>query len=222
MIKQVILYGVLLAAISCGQHKQAPGPTTAGDSIVPVTEKKDSAIQPTATTKETVKHTVDLSQFIPENYTILDTTFGDLNLDQYTDITVVLKKNGEDTTSDIIEHPEKRPLLLLIGQPDNSFTLAGRNDNSVLCVDCGGVMGDPFMDVVIKKGFFSVEHYGGSNWRWTRTITYKYSPSDSSWYLHKDGRESFNTNQPAKVETTITTTKQFGKVPFDKFDIYKY
>jgi hypothetical protein len=91
----------------------------------------------------------------------------------------------------------------------------------VLCVDCGGVMGDPFMQVVIKNGYFSIEHYGGSGWRWTRTITFKYSPADSYWYLHKDGNSSFHSADPDKVTTKIKTIKDFGKLPFDKFDVYK-
>ncbi|GAA3944208.1 hypothetical protein GCM10022209_44830 [Chitinophaga oryziterrae] len=36
-----------------------------------------------------------LSEFIPENYTILDTISGDLNLDQYPDMIIVLKKMNE-------------------------------------------------------------------------------------------------------------------------------
>jgi hypothetical protein len=83
------------------------------------------------------------------------------------------------------------------------------------------MMGDPFQEVVIKKGFFSIEHYGGSGWRWTRTITFKYTADDNNWYLFKDGGDSFHASDPEKVTTKIRTTKDFGKVRFDKFDIYK-
>jgi hypothetical protein len=52
--------------------------------------------------------------------------------------------------------------------------------------------------------------------------TFKYLSTDSSWYLHKDGHKSFHAgDEPEKVETKIKTTRDFGKVPFDKFDIYK-
>lgn len=163
-----------------------------------------------------------LASFVIAGYTAIDTVSGDLNLDQYTDMIVVLKKNGEDSTSDVSEHPEKRPLLILLGQADSTYKLAASTNNAVYCIDCGGIMGDPFMDIVIKKGYFSVEHYGGSAWRWERTTTFKYSSTDSTWYLHKDGHKSFHTgDEPEKVETKIKTTKDFGKVPFDKFDIYK-
>jgi hypothetical protein len=90
----------------------------------------------------------NLSGFVPDGYTVLDTTSGDLNLHQFADMIMVLKKNGEDTTSDVNEHPEKRPLLILIGQADSTYKLAAKSDNAVYCIDCGGVMGDPFMNTV--------------------------------------------------------------------------
>jgi len=162
-----------------------------------------------------------LSQFIPKGYSILDTTLGDLNLDKYPDMIMVLYKDGEETTSDVVEHPEKRPLLILIGQAGHSYRLVARNDNAVYCFDCGGMMGDPFTEVVIKKGYFTVEHYGGSAWRWARNITFKYSPANNHWYLHKDVRECFHAFEPGKVTTEVKTIKNFGRVRFDKFDIYK-
>ena len=171
--------------------------------------------------KEKVKNIGEnIKDYIPQDYAVLYTVTGNLNLDNYVDIIVVLKKIGEENTSDVIDNPEKRPLLILIGQDNNKYKLVERNDNTVYCIDCGGVMGDPFMGAVIKNGYFSVEHYGGSAWRWTRVITYKYSKEDNNWFLHKDGSESFHVNEPELVEKTIETTKDFGKVLFKDFDIY--
>jgi hypothetical protein len=163
---------------------------------------------------------LSITKFIPEGYSLLDSATGDLNLDAYPDMLLVLKKNGEDSTSDIVDHQEKRPLLILTGQADKQFKLSARNDNTVYCVNCGGMMGDPYMGIVIKKGYFSIEHYGGSAWRWTRIITYKYSTAEKYWYLHKDGGDSFHTSDPDKVETKIRTTKEFGKVRFEQFNLY--
>lgn len=162
-----------------------------------------------------------LAPFVPEGYALLDTTAGDLNLDPVPDLVVVLKKKDEETTSDVSEHPELRPLLILLGQADRTYQLAARNDKAVYCVDCGGMMGDPYMETVIKKGYFSVEHYAGSAWRWTRTITFRYAPADGKWYLHKDGGDSFHAAEPEKVKTSVKTVKDFGKVPFEQFDIYQ-
>jgi hypothetical protein len=166
-----------------------------------------------------VSAATDISAFIPDGYLLLDSTYGNLNLDSYKDLILVLKKKGEDLSSDVSEHPEKRPLLILTGEADGSYVLAARNDNTVYCVDCGGAMGDPFVDVVITNGYFSIEHFGGSGWRWSRIVTYRYA--DKNWWLYKDGHESFHASDPEKVESKILTEKDFGRIRFDAFDIYK-
>jgi hypothetical protein len=163
----------------------------------------------------------NLKQFVLKGYDVLDISKGDLNRDDYPDAIMVLAKLGEKKTSDVLTHPEKRPLLVLIGQANKSYKLAARSDNAVYCVDCGGQMGDPYTGITVKNGYFSVEHYGGSGWRWTRIITFKYSAADNNWLLHKDGGERFHAITHEEVKTPVLTVKDFGKVPFEKFDIYK-
>lgn len=162
-----------------------------------------------------------IQAFIPKQYSLLDSASGDLNLDAYPDLVLILKKDGEDFSSDVIDHPEKRPLLFLLGQADGSLKLAARNDNSVYCYDCGGIYGDPYSKIVIKNGYCSIEHYGGSNWRWTRIITYKFDKPSGKWFLHKDGGETYHISFPDEKEEHLRTKKDFGTVPFEHFDIYK-
>ena len=161
-----------------------------------------------------------IAGFILPGYSILDTASGDLNGDAYADKLLLLKKQGEDTSSDVVDHPEKRPLLVLAGQADGTYKQAARGDNAVLCVDCGGVMGDPYGQLVIKKSYFSVEMSGGSSWRWTRTVTFKYAPNEQNWFLYKDGHSSFHSAEPDKIESKLYTTKDFGKLSFSRFDVY--
>ncbi len=161
-----------------------------------------------------------LKAFIPKGYNALDISKGDLNRDKYPDVVMVLYKIGEEKTSDVNGNYEKRPLLVLIGQADKTYKLAARSNNAVYCFDCGGQMGDPYMGVTIKNGYFSVEHYGGSGWRWSRIVTYKYSPTEKKWFLYKDGGESFNAITHEEVKVPVKTVKNFGKVAFEKFDIY--
>lgn len=164
--------------------------------------------------------TPSYTRYVPTNYVVLDSARGDLNLDGIEDILIVLKKPKENETSNVIDSPEKRPLLLFIGQKNNEFKLVARNDATVLCFDCGGIMGDPYQGITIKNGYFSVEHYGGSAWRWTRVITYKYSKPENNWFLYKDGSESFHVSNPDNVEERIKTSKNFGKVSFENFSVY--
>lgn len=158
---------------------------------------------------------------LPAGYAVLDATQGDLNRDATPDWLVVLHRPDEQKISDVLNHPTKRPLLLFVGGAGGTYTLAARSDNAVYCVDCGGMMGDPFMRLAIKKGYFTVEHYGGSAQRWTRFVTFKYDPAARTWLLHRDGREQFHALDPEHGTTTTATTKNFGRVPLAKFDIYK-
>jgi hypothetical protein len=162
-----------------------------------------------------------IARFVAKGYTAIDTCSGDLDLDSIPDMLLVLKKNGEEKTSEFPDAPSHRPLLLLTGKGDGTFNLAARNDNVVLCIDCGGAMGDAFMGLVIKKGFFSIEHYGGSNWRWSQTITFRYDAAAKHWFLHKDGHEDFEAGENEKKEVKILTKKDFGLVRFEDYNVYK-
>ena len=158
---------------------------------------------------------------LPVGYVVLDAARGALNRDATPDWLVVLNKPDEAKTSDVVDHPTKRPLLVFVGGAGGTYTLAARSDNAVYCVDCGGMMGDPFTGLAIKNGYFTVEHYGGSAQRWTRYVTFKYEPATRTWLLHRDGSERFHALDPEHSTTTATTAKNFGRVPLAKFDIYK-
>lgn len=176
--------------------------------------------------KEVLKQNIDnlsneLLEFVPKNYSVLGSESGDLNLDGINDYILVLKKDDEEILSNVVDNPERRPLLILLRNKNNKLQLVKRNDNTVYCVDCGGMMGDPFTGITIKNGYFSVEHYGGSAWRWTKIITYKYSKQENEWFLYKDSSEGFHASESEKVGSKIRTTKDFGKIKFEDFDIYK-
>jgi len=162
-----------------------------------------------------------IQRALPAGYRVLAAEQGDLNRDALPDFAVVLHRPDEEKTSDVIDHPTKRPLLLFMGGAGGTYTLAARADNAVYCVDCGGMMGDPFQGVTIKNGYFSVEHYGGSAWRWTRFVTFRYDAATRSWLLHRDGHESFHATDPEHVKTTMRTVKNFGRVPLAQFNIYQ-
>jgi hypothetical protein len=153
-----------------------------------------------------------LSKFVPEGYKILEVVSGNLNRDSQTDCLLMLEEINRDDT-------EEQPLLILTRRQNGQLKFEAQNDNVVLCSQCGSVWGDPYVKTVIKNGYFTVEHYGGSNWRWTRLITFKYSKRDGKWYLHKDGGVSFHTSESEdKIKEEVKTVKDFGKVPFEQFD----
>ena len=162
-----------------------------------------------------------IRQALPAGYHVLAAERGDLNRDALPDWAVVLHRPDEQKTSNVIDHPTKRPLLLFVGRTDGTYALAARADNAVYCVNCSGMMGDPFEGITVKNGYFTVEHYGGSSWRWTRFVTFRYDPAARTWLLHRDGGESFHASDPEHGKTTMRTSKNFGRVPLARFDIYQ-
>jgi hypothetical protein len=155
-------------------------------------------------------------KFIPKGYALIDTAMGDLNLDKLQDIILVLKTIGEDTALDATEY--KRPLLLLLGRSDKTYALASRNDNVVYCHQCGGAFGEPYTGVEIKNGLFTVNHFGGTNDRWSNEITFKYSKTGKNWYLFKIVDKGWNVFHLDDVGTIIKTKKDFGIVSFKKYN----
>jgi hypothetical protein len=158
--------------------------------------------------------TKQLQKFIPKGYALLDAANGDLNLDNFRDIILVLKDTAEKGKIDTNEF--KRPLLILIGNADKSFTLAGRNDDVVYCRGCGGAFGDPYDGIEIHKGTFTVNHFGGSNDRWSNEITFRYSKTNKTWYLLKMVDKGWNVAD-LNIDSTVKTKKDFGIISFEKY-----
>ena len=150
--------------------------------------------------------------FIPSNFTLLDSASGDINQDGLTDLVLILRDTAEkrDTATN-------RPLLLLQGNGKRLYRLIGRNDSVVLCLNCGGIWGDPYEGITIKKGYFSIEHMGGSNWRWTRIITFKFDVKRKRFVLHRDAGYSWWTLKSGHEEDIVTSKKDFDKLPFDNY-----
>lgn len=209
-VVSILLIGLLFCS-ACVQSDPVAHISPTTENILE-TVKKSDPIQRT-----------DISEFVLDGYSILDTTWGDLNLDEFDDLVMILKKDTEESTSDIIENPELRPVLLLCGGSDNDLKLVKRSDHVTLCYDCGGIMGDPYAQTVIKDGYFTLEFYGGSNWRWSRYITFKFNKEESNWFLHKDGGDSHHTSEPEdQIETNVLTTKDFGVVSFEMFNAFSH
>lgn len=171
----------------------------------------------------------DLKAFVPKGYSVISIESGDLNLDEYTDAILVLRKTSEESTSNYAENkPDKRPMLLLIGQKEGTYKLAYKNNNAVYCIDCGGLFGDPFTGITIKKGCFSIEHGVSGGHHWEHVTTFKYNKSKNNWFLYKDHyiNYKFNDSADENAEALVVdyeklkTVKDFGEISFEKFNIY--
>lgn len=161
-----------------------------------------------------VATTDDVDAFVEKNTTLLAVERGDLNRDGREDAVLVLEP----------EDPEQpRPLLILVRDANGALKLAKRSAKSVLCRTCGGVMGDPFQGVVVGKGRFTIEHYGGSSWRWTASYTFAWSKRDRSWQLVRVESTSFHASDPDHEEKQVhTPPKDFGLIDVTEFDPEDY
>ena len=233
-MKKILNISFLLAIVSCGQNtgniKASQLKDTASSTAYATQNTAPSNTEKHQTFNETIDTLREvLKAFIPSGYSAINVSSGDANLDGLTDEILVLRKNTEESTSNYADNkPDKRALLLLLGQSDGSFKPALRNENAVYCIDCGGAFGDPFTGTTIKDGYFSIEHGIAGGQHWEQVTTFKFDKSKGNWFLYKDHLISYKLNESndedadALVKDTdkLETAKDFGIVPFDEFNIY--
>lgn len=143
----------------------------------------------------------------------------DLNGDGLKDYILVLERENPAETDEFDFPKNQRSLLILVRGKDKKLTQVKRNENIIMCSQCGGVWGDPFAGITVGKNTFTVNHYGGSNWRWTADYKFDYSRIDKTWQLVKIEKDSFHTSEPNKSERKVMTPpKDFGKVDVADFD----
>lgn len=158
---------------------------------------------------------VEAKSFVPAGYELLDYIKGDISGDSRSDAIMILKQVGEDTAIDEL----KRLMILLIRISNGKLRQVARNDNAILCRQCGGVFGDPYEGVITKSSAFEISFYGGSSWRWADTYSFVYKRAQNNWYLVKEKHLSFQSGDPeATTKQTTITAAELGEIPFEKFN----
>jgi hypothetical protein len=89
-----------------------------------------------------------------------------------------------------------------------------------MCSRCGGVWGDPFEGVTAESGRFTVEHYGGSAWRWRVDFTFAYSRRDRAWQLVRVHQLNYHTSDPEATtkRRELRPPRDYGKIDLRAFD----
>lgn len=229
-----IVYLLILSLLlySCNQTAKEKVVTNLENNIdsIQIEKNKTDSIKKHQTFNDSIDSLdQDLKVFVPKEYSVISIESGDLNLDEYTDAILVLRKTSEESTSNYSENkPDKRLMLLLIGQKGGTYALAYKNDNAVYCIDCGGLFGDPFTGVSIKKGSFSIKHGVSGGHHWERITTFEYNKSKNNWLLYEDLyiNYKFNSDTSDNAEALVVdyeklkTVKDFGEITFEKFNIY--
>lgn len=156
----------------------------------------------------------ELKRLVPQGSKLIDWQIADLNVDGSPDVLAVYESGAGQGDDD-----GPRTLLIALRQSDGRLNVVKRNDKVVFCRQCGGVFGDPYESLEAGKGRFTVNHYGGSNWRWVFSFDFAYSRRDKTWQLVRVDESSFHTSAPNKMKTrTYKPPRDFGKIDFADFD----
>lgn len=120
-----------------------------------------------------------IEDFIPKGWDTLKVINCDFNHDGMKDIIAVLKNKEEDNFAS--SHIDIKRLLIVLLKEKNGYSLKIKNNNVIFCKTCGGGWGDPFEHINVKDNIITINHYGGSSWRWADTHKFRYQNED--WFL---------------------------------------
>jgi hypothetical protein len=153
--------------------------------------------------------------FVLPGYDMLDYITGDLNNDKKQDAILLLKQNMEDTSYDEL----KRPMIILLRQADRKLQQVKRNDDVIMCRQCGGAFGDPYEGIEIKNAGFNIRFYGGSSWRWSFDYSFRYDSLKTNWYLVKEKQVNYHSTDMDKTWKEITLpAAELGTMAIDSFN----
>lgn len=131
------------------------------------------------------KLTKKFAAFIPDSLTVMDTAMSDFNKDGLKDVAVVLAYN---TNSE--EYGGSSRQLVILQKTKSGYQLSAKCDAAIMCMGCGGMFIDPYAGIDFKKNVLTINHYGGSSWRWSANFTFRFQnkrwemiglTSDSYW-----------------------------------------
>jgi hypothetical protein len=97
-----------------------------------------------------------LADFTPLGWSVEDKSDGDLNADGIADIAAILVQSSSGPDAE----ESQRVLLVLTGSANGKLSIAGSNDELLVCARCGGVKEGVGVD--IKKGVLIVSQMTGS------------------------------------------------------------
>lgn len=133
---------------------------------------------------------------------------------------IALKQAHEDSLIYEVDYDLTRPLLIQEKIQDHFKTIA-RNDSLLMCGSCGGAMGDPFDGIEAADQSFTIRHFGGSRFRWTRNISIEFK---NGWQVVSDKGLGFDSLDPEAEEEIYeyTPIDSLGSISFEQFNVYKF
>jgi hypothetical protein len=117
--------------------------------------------------------------FIPSGWDTLATAKGDLNKDNIADLALIIERKPAKKKANDDDMPEAQPrMLLVLFQQTDGLKLACQSNKAILLADEGGMMGDPFQSIAIRRGTIVTDFFGGSREKWSVTYIYRFQKGD--------------------------------------------
>ncbi len=140
---------------------------------------------------------------IPKKYSIVGSVKGDLTKDGIDELVVAY--NTEKEKEDTFESVPRE--LIIYKKENNEWAVWKKSMKALYGSRDGGMMGDPFGDLEIKKGLLLVSQNGGSSWKWGHTDMYRYQ--NNEFYLIG---YSSNYGKPCEYWTDVDFNLSTGKM----------
>ncbi len=156
---------------------------------------------------------------IPPNYTLLASEQGDLDKDGIGELVVAYNTQTQ-------EGEESVPRELIIYKWEKETWVEWKKSRQALYGSRdGGMMGDPFEEIAIKKGILWISHYGGSSWKWGFTDKYRYQAGEmfligytSKWGKHCEDWEHVDFNLSTGK---MIVKKEYEDCNTEEIEVYK-
>lgn len=145
------------------------------------------------------------SKHLPDNGEILTSVKADLDGDNRVDFLVAFEYLNDERE------------LIIVTNPDGKYRIAARSKRVILCKECGGVYGDPFVRIRADKKKFGIDHFGGSNLKWSNSSEFGYSRRDKKWQLLSFHSTEYDLD--ANTTENDYKCKDFGLLNLEDFDI---
>jgi hypothetical protein len=105
---------------------------------------------------------------VPENYTVLDSVYGDLDKDSINEL-VVAYNIGEESEYEGVPRE-----LVIYKLENNQWVEWKKSRQALLGSQDGGMMGDPYEQMIVKNGILIIKESGGSSWKWASVDKYRF------------------------------------------------
>jgi hypothetical protein len=156
-----------------------------------------------------------LARFAPTGTVARASARGDLDGDGDEDALLVVEREGADAAT------SPRALLLLRRDAKGTLQAAVTGTNAILCLKCGGMMGDPLQGMRVGRGEFTLRFEGGSRELWSSEFRFAYARDRDTWRLTGIAHGGFDRADGKAAERRLTAA-DFGDVPLASFDPHDY